>query len=180
VINPYVGPVGYMTGLPIAVQLVSDVMQARMKAASSVAGSVADAINVWTTTMGPYTNPMMMMGGYRAQGPIVTPPPASSIRVNSMGSTRGVTVTEGDENFLAHLELPNVNADDITVKAGDQRVEVNAGGSVSSFALPQGVDIDAIAAEYRDGILTLRMPKEAKSARREIKVHAAKPAAPKA
>jgi HSP20 family molecular chaperone IbpA len=155
------------------VQLVADITQARMQAASTVAASVADAVSQWSNNMTQWSG---NWGAPYRQAPNVTQPPtrqwrAENIRVSaSMSRQARVSMVEGDENYLAQVELPNVDAADISVKASSDRVEINADGNRSEFSLPRGVDTAEITAEYRDGVLTLHIPKEEKAARHEVKV----------
>ena len=65
---------------------------------------------------------------------------------------------------------PKLHPEEITVKASNERIDITAGNITEFVALPGGVRVEEIAAEYRDGILTLTVPKEAKSARREVRV----------
>jgi HSP20 family molecular chaperone IbpA len=167
-------------GFPIMAQLIADITQARMQAASSVASSVADAVTQWSNNMSQFS------GGwgtpYRPTN-IVTPPPTSQwrgedIRVNGGASRQArVALIEGDEKYRANVELPNVDASDISVKAGNDRVEINADGNRTYFYLPRGVDAGGITAEYHDGVLTLEIPKEEKAARHEVKVKTGKSSA---
>lgn len=167
---PYASP-----GFPIMIQLVADITQARMQAATSVATSVAEAVSQWSNNMTQWSG---AWGGQYRTSPIVTPPPTpqyrgENIRVSGSTSRQArVSMIEGDENYLAHVELPNVDASDISVTASNDRVEINADGHRSEFPLPRGVDTAEITGEYRDGVLTLHIPKEEKSARREVKVKA--------
>jgi HSP20 family protein len=90
------------------------------------------------------------------------------------------------------VELPGVNKDDVKITMQDNiltirgekkeekkgkegnahRVERYYGSFQRSFSLPTSVKNDRIEAEYRDGILTINMPKaeEAKPKQIEVKV----------
>jgi HSP20 family molecular chaperone IbpA len=168
---------GLMAGLPIAVQLVSDITQARMRAASSVVASVADAVNAHAGAMtqfaAAYTYPFVPPTAQRrTDDPFV--------RVNpTVPRGMRITIVEGDENYIAHVEMPNVAPEDISVKVGD-RIEVRGGSATAYCALPNDAHREAITAEYRDSILTLRIPKEAKRARREVRVKVSPEVASKA
>ena len=167
--NAYTG-----TGVPIMVQLLTDINQAKMQAASNIAASVADAVSLYSNAMSMWSNTMrtpysMPQSRYRRweQTPWSTGPTAINVPVSQRST---VTLIEGDENYLAHVELPNVDPEEITVKASNERIDITAGNITEFVALPGGVRVEEIAAEYRDGILTLKVPKEAKSARREVRV----------
>ncbi|GBF88489.1 hypothetical protein Rsub_01202 [Raphidocelis subcapitata] len=89
-------------------------------------------------------------------------------------------VKETDREFLIHADVPGMTKDDIKVtvhegvlsikgernyeaeeKEGDQVkwMERSHGTFLRSFALPEGVDADAIAAKVESGVLTVRVPK---------------------
>jgi HSP20 family protein len=103
-----------------------------------------------------------------------------------------VDIVEEDEAYVAKVELPGVNKDDVKITMQDNiltirgekkeekkgkegnahRVERYYGSFQRSFSLPTSVKNDRIEAEYRDGILTINMPKaeEAKPKQIEVKV----------
>ena len=111
-----------------------------------------------------------------------------------LGSTwkPAVDIVENDDEYIAQVELPGVNKDDVKItmenniltlrgeksqekkekSANYHRVERFYGSFRRSFELPGGVKNDKIDAEYKDGILTIRMPKEeeAKTKLIEVKV----------
>ncbi len=88
-------------------------------------------------------------------------------------------VYEKDGNLVVTAELPGVDRDDISVAVenGDlviqgerrsdeevdednyYRMERFSGSFYRRFALPEGVNEDDISAEYRDGVLQVRIPK---------------------
>ena len=103
-----------------------------------------------------------------------------------------VDITEEDDAYVAKVELPGVNKDDVKITMQDnvltirgekkeekkgkegnaQRVERYYGSFQRSFSLPTSVKSDRIEADYKDGILTINMPKaeEAKPKQIEVKV----------
>jgi len=103
-----------------------------------------------------------------------------------------VDIVEEDEAYVAKVELPGVNKDDVKITMQDNiltirgekkeekkgkegnahRVERYYGSFQRSFSLPTSVKNDRIEAEYKDGILTINMPKaeEAKPKQIEVKV----------
>ena len=90
-----------------------------------------------------------------------------------------VDISETDDNFEVHAELPGVAKDDLHVSVKDnlltlsgekrqenvddpqnyRRVERRYGSFQRRFTLPSEVAIDDIKAEYTDGVLTLSIPK---------------------
>jgi HSP20 family protein len=94
--------------------------------------------------------------------------------------------TEGD--YVVTLDLPGIDRDALEINLdgdklvirgervieneGQQRIERPHGRFLRRFGVPATVDQQAIAAEYKDGVLRVRLPKrkEQKSRRVEIKV----------
>ena len=91
-----------------------------------------------------------------------------------------VDISETDNGFEVHAELPGVATDDLHVSIKDnlltlsgekrqvvaaddsdtyRRVERRYGSFERKFKLPSEVAADAIKAEFRDGVLTLSIPK---------------------
>ncbi len=94
-------------------------------------------------------------------------------------SVPAVDVRETDSEYLMEVELPGLSEKDVEVKldnnlltissAKDEKAEEKKNGYVlrerrsarfsRSFVLPEGVDREKIAAEFRNGILHLSFPK---------------------
>lgn len=92
-----------------------------------------------------------------------------------------VDISETPEEFQIKAELPEVKKDDVKITieggvlriAGERkqekqeqtkkwhRVERTYGSFMRSFTLPDNVDNAKIHADYKDGMLTLRLPKSA-------------------
>lgn len=90
-------------------------------------------------------------------------------------------ISETADEYLVKAELPEVSKDDIDVKVHDgvltikgerkhekttddekqHRIESFYGSFARSFSLPQDVDESGIAADSRDGVLTVHLPKTA-------------------
>jgi len=97
-------------------------------------------------------------------------------------------VYESDDNYLVAIDLPGIerSALDISLENnlmavrgervvdehGKQRLERPEGRFLRRFDVPATVDQEAIAEEYKDGVLSIRLPKrrEQKAQRVEIKV----------
>jgi HSP20 family protein len=102
-----------------------------------------------------------------------------------------VDVVENSDAFVLRAELPGVAREDINVEVKDNRlvlsgkkeavqrgeegkyryVESRYGTFSRSFELPRNVKADAVEATFKDGALTLRIPKvdEAKPKAIEIR-----------
>ncbi|MCA9524166.1 MAG: Hsp20/alpha crystallin family protein [Myxococcales bacterium] len=99
-------------------------------------------------------------------------------------------IVEEEELYRVKVDLPEVKREDIELKVEndvmtisgqrqDEREETKAGyyyserrvGSFTrSFRLPKHVDDENVSAEYRDGVLTVTLPKAAVSRGRTIDV----------
>jgi HSP20 family protein len=99
----------------------------------------------------------------------------------------------GDHEVVLKAELPEMNREDIdiTVDNGtltikgekrlapdvkeDQfhRIERRYGAFSRSFSLPQTVDTGKVAAEYKHGVLTVRLPLREEAKPRQVKVDVA-------
>jgi HSP20 family protein len=106
--------------------------------------------------------------------------------------TPRVDVTEDNNNLYVHAEVPGVEKNDIKInivgdvltisgeKKSEQkdegknyyRIERNYGSFSRSFTLPSEVVTDKIAAEYKDGVLNITLPKteEAKIVEKQIEI----------
>jgi HSP20 family protein len=94
--------------------------------------------------------------------------------------TPAVDVAEQDSAFVVKMELPGVGKDDVKITmqentltvrgekkkekeskgTGIHRVERSYGAFQRSFTLPSSVKADKIDASYKDGILSILLPKE--------------------
>lgn len=104
-----------------------------------------------------------------------------------------VDVLESKEAFVIKAELPGVNKSDVkitlrenllTIKGEKKqekeekennfhRIERSYGSFERAFSLPAGVKSDKIDAAYKDGILTITLPKVEEVKPKEIEVRAA-------
>ncbi len=101
-----------------------------------------------------------------------------------------VDIYETQDELVVKADLPEVSEKDLDVRVennmltirGDRkferevsedsylRVERSYGSFTRSFSLPNTVNTEAIKAEYRNGVLTVRMPKREESKPKQIKV----------
>lgn len=97
---------------------------------------------------------------------------------------------ERDDAYELAIDLPGVNPDDVHVDvnedhlsihgsrhqvkaendASKRRIERSFGDFRRSIRFPKAVDRDAIAASYEHGVLTVTLPKSAKSGSRRVAV----------
>lgn len=111
------------------------------------------------------------------------------------GETRGwlppVDILENDTAFLATVDLPGLTKKDVEVSIEDnvltlsgertfknegddstkfRRVERAYGAFRRSFTLPPGIDAGKVEAAFKDGVLTLTMPKSETAKPRKISI----------
>jgi HSP20 family protein len=87
------------------------------------------------------------------------------------GDRLAVDVHEDKDNYFASFELPGVKKEDVKLELNNGLITVSAekreknGDTESSYSLtrsvsvPDGVNVEAIAAKLEDGILTVTLPK---------------------
>lgn len=101
-----------------------------------------------------------------------------------------VDISEDEKEYLIKAELPGLKKEDvhITVENGVltitgerkfekeeknkkyHRVERAYGGFVRTFTVPDDGDGDKVAGEFKDGLLTIRIPKSEKAKPKQIEV----------
>ena len=114
---------------------------------------------------------------------------------NGTGNTNWVPLAdiyENDNDLIAKVELPGVDPNRVDVRVENNvltirgerpfdqkvaqenyhRLERSFGTFSRSFALPTTIDADKIHAEYRDGILNLRLPKSERAKPKRIQIAA--------
>jgi len=94
-----------------------------------------------------------------------------------------VDISENDKEFLIKAELPEVKKEDVKVTvekgvltlSGERKIEKEEkttkfhrverayGSFLRSFGLPEGIDPAKVGAEFKDGLLLVRLPKSEKA-----------------
>jgi len=107
-----------------------------------------------------------------------------------------VDIYENGDNLVLKAELPGINPDDVEIRVEDNtlylkgerkfekevkeqnyhRVERSYGTFTRTFSLPNSIDSDKVAATYKDGVLTLTMPKKEEAKPKTIKINVSKAA----
>lgn len=104
-----------------------------------------------------------------------------------------IDVVEKSDSFEVTAELPGIDAKNIEVKASDgmltirgekleekeekkkkyHRSERHFGSFERSFSLPRGIDREKITADYKAGVLIVKLPKtaEAQASERQISIN---------
>ncbi len=101
-----------------------------------------------------------------------------------------VDIFETDNELVLKADLPDVDLKDIDVRVENQtlsisgqrnfekeesgkgyhRIERSFGSFARSFAVPNSFDTDKIGAEYKNGVLTVTLPKKEAAKPRQLKV----------
>lgn len=101
-----------------------------------------------------------------------------------------VDIVEHDNEYLIKAELPEVKKDDVKVTVQDDlltitgertfekeekgrkyhRIERAYGRFARSFTLPEDADGDKVAAEFKDGVLKVHLPKTERAKSRSVEV----------
>jgi HSP20 family protein len=107
--------------------------------------------------------------------------------------TPAVDIYEADGKLVLKAELPDMRREDIDVSVENHtltitgerkldqeikqenfhRIERAYGSFVRSFSLPNTVDAAKIAAEYKNGVLTVKLPVREEAKPRQIQIEAA-------
>lgn len=115
------------------------------------------------------------------------------IQQTAFRSTLDADVAESDEEFWISAELPGVPLENVKLQIEDDlltlsavrqaspdegkrryhRLERRFGSFSRAFQLPKGVNRDDVQATMKDGVLTIRLPKEEQARRRQIPVRVA-------
>ena len=105
-----------------------------------------------------------------------------------------VDIYEDGDSLVLKAELPGVNPDDVDIRVENNtlylkgerkfekevkeqnyhRVERSYGSFTRTFSLPNSIDADKVAANYKNGVLVLTMPKKEEAKPKTIKVTVSK------
>jgi HSP20 family protein len=101
-----------------------------------------------------------------------------------------VDISETDSEYLVKAEVPGIDKKDVKVTVQDHlltlqgerkqekeekgrrfhRVERSYGSFFRTFEIPEGVDESKLKAEFKDGVLTVHLPKTEKAVSKAIEV----------
>ncbi len=104
-----------------------------------------------------------------------------------------VDITEDDREYLVKADLPEVKKEDVKVTVEDgvltitgerklekeekdkkyHRIERSYGNFLRSFTLPDAADGAKVSAEFKDGVLKVRLPKTEKAKPKAVEVKVA-------
>jgi HSP20 family protein len=105
-----------------------------------------------------------------------------------------VDIYENENDIVLKAELPGIDPKDVEVKVEDNtlylkgerkfekevknesyhRVERSYGSFARSFSLPNSISTDKVKAEFKDGLLTLTLPKREEAKPRTVKIDVSK------
>jgi HSP20 family protein len=101
-----------------------------------------------------------------------------------------VDILETEDNLTLKADIPDVNLEDIDVRVENQtltlrgqrkweqeenvkgyhRIERSYGEFVRSFQVPSTVDTERVEASYKNGVLTISLPKKEAAKPRQVKI----------
>lgn len=101
-----------------------------------------------------------------------------------------VDIVENDQEILLYADMPGVDRKDISINIDNGRLslsgvrEVKPVGAINweefsdieyrrTFSVPQTIDVSAVNAELKDGVLLLHLPKSEAAKPRQIEIKTA-------
>jgi len=101
-----------------------------------------------------------------------------------------VDILETENDLVVKADLPDLRLEDIDVQVENQtlsikgerrfekeatekgyhRIERSYGSFMRSFAVPNSVDTDRVSADYKNGVLSVKLPKKEAAKPKQIKV----------
>ncbi len=101
-----------------------------------------------------------------------------------------VDILESEDAVTLRADVPDVKTEDIDIRVengtltmkghrkfqrdenikGYHRIERSYGDFVRTFAVPTSVETDKVSAEYKNGVLTITLPKKETAKPRQVKV----------
>ena len=135
-------------------------------------------------TLGPWSGSPLAASPWRLLDEMLGAP------ARSRGFAPPVDVSETPEEYLVTAELPGAKPEDVTVELNDGVLTIRGekrlvrdeqkeharyaervfGSFVRSFSLPQNADGEKVQADFKDGLLTLRVPKKEEAKPRTIAI----------
>lgn len=134
-----------------------------------------EALTAWRPLFRHLDDLLGQVEGQEARGPSFAPP---------------VDVTEDEGHYLISFDVPGMKKDDLAIEvdgrtltvSGERKFEQKAdkgkthfverryGSFQRTFTLPEGVKADAVEADYRDGVLTVAIPKAPEAKATKVKI----------
>jgi len=121
-------------------------------------------------------------------------PMSGETEVSTRSWAPPVDIYETQDAIVLKAELPGIDPKDVEVRVEDNtlylkgernyekevkeqnyhRIERSYGSFARSFSLPNSISADKVKAEYKDGLLTLTMPKREEAKPKTIKIDVTK------
>jgi HSP20 family protein len=121
-------------------------------------------------------------------------PMSGETEVSTRSWAPPVDIYETEDAIVLKAELPGIDPKDVEVRVEDNtlylkgernyekevkeqnyhRIERSYGSFARSFSLPNSISADKVKAEYKDGLLTLTMPKREEAKPKTIKIDVTK------
>ena len=121
-------------------------------------------------------------------------PMSGETEVSTRSWAPPVDIYETEDAIVLKAELPGIDPKDVEVRVEDNtlylkgernyekevneqnyhRIERSYGSFARSFSLPNSIDAEKVKAEYKDGLLTLTMPKREEAKPKTIKIDVTK------
>jgi HSP20 family protein len=121
-------------------------------------------------------------------------PMSGETEVSTRSWAPPVDIYETEDAIVLKAELPGIDPKDVEVRVEDNtlylkgernyekevkeqnyhRIERSYGSFARSFSLPNSIDAEKVKAEYKDGLLTLTMPKREETKPKTIKIDVTK------
>src|SRR5271157_468682 len=121
-------------------------------------------------------------------------PMSGETEVSTRSWAPPVDIYETEDAIVLKAELPGIDPKDVEVRVEDNtlylkgernyekevneqnyhRIERPYGSFARSFSLPNSIDAEKVKAEYKDGLLTLTMPKREEAKPKTIKIDVTK------
>ena len=121
-------------------------------------------------------------------------PMSGETEVSTRAWAPPVDIYETEDAIVLKAELPGIDPKDVEVRVEDNtlylkgernyekevkeqnyhRVERSYGSFARSFSLPNSINAEKVKAEYKDGLLTLTMPKREEAKPKTIKIDVTK------
>jgi len=112
-------------------------------------------------------------------------------RTTAMGSYPPINVFQRGDDFVAIIELPGLDKDDVEIEAKENAIRISGKKTIKydqtasvhrrervsgvfdrTISVPIEIDPDGITAQYRDGVLALLIPRAESEKPRTIKITA--------
>ena len=116
--------------------------------------------------------------------------PLASMANNNDSFVPSLDIAETEKEYLVHVDLPGVKSEDVKLEIHEDRlaisgkrhsetktegknfhrIERSSGEFYRTVVLPNTVDHDKVEADFKDGVLNVRLPKSLKTQPKKIEI----------